>query len=67
MTDVERMLTEIRFYEQVLGDAKRTIYCEPHMAAAVRDAVEAHDAGHLFTVRSTPACPEDKHTTNLLI
>lgn len=60
MTDVERMLTEIRFYEQILGDAKRTIYCQPSVAAAVRDAVEAHGTGHLFTVRSTPACPEGK-------
>jgi hypothetical protein len=54
------MLTEIRFYEQILGDAKRTIYCQPSVTAAVRDAVEAHSAGHLFTVRSTPVCPEGK-------
>lgn len=60
MDNVERMLTEIRFYEQVIGDSKRVIYCEPHMATAVQDAVQAHYAGHLFTVRSSPACPEGK-------
>lgn len=60
MDDVERMLTEIRFYEQVIGDSKRVIYCEPHMAAAVQDAVQAHYAGPLFTVRSSPVCPEGK-------
>lgn len=60
MTDVERMLTEIRFYSQIIEDSKRVIYCEPHMAAAVQDAVQAHSASHLFTVRSSPVCPEGK-------
>lgn len=60
MSDVEQMLTDIRFYEQVIGDAKRTIYCEPSVAAAVRDAVEAHGAGRLFTVVASLACPEGK-------
>lgn len=60
MTDIERMLTEIRFYEQVIGDAQRTIYCEPSMLAAVQDAVEVRGVGHIYTVRASQACPEGK-------
>ena len=60
MTDIERMLTDIRFYSQVIGDSKRTILCQPSLVDAVREAVEAHDAGGIYTVRASPACPDGK-------
>ncbi|MFP8944679.1 hypothetical protein ACLIYM_25050 [Streptomyces fenghuangensis] len=55
--DVQRMLDDIRFHAQIIGDAKRTIYCEPAVEEAVRAAVEEMDAGHLLTVVASPACP----------
>lgn len=60
MSDVERMLTDIRFYDQILGDSKRTIYCQPSMADAVRGAVEARGVGHIYTVRVSQVCPDGK-------
>ncbi|MFE7727341.1 hypothetical protein ACFU5D_16300 [Streptomyces anthocyanicus] len=58
--DVEQMLIDIRFYEQLAGDAKRVIYCEPHMTDAVQGVVEAAGDASRFTVRSSPACPVGK-------
>lgn len=60
MTDVERMLTDIRFYEQIVGDAKRTIICQPSMLDAIREVVEARGVGHVYTVRASLACPDGK-------
>lgn len=60
MADVEQMLIDIRFYEQIVGDARRTIFCQPSVAAAVQEAVDAVSVGHLYTVRVSPACPEGK-------
>jgi hypothetical protein len=54
------MLTDIRFYEQVLLDSKRTIVCPPDLASDVRAVVEQYDAGHLFTVCASAACPEER-------
>lgn len=58
--DVAQMLIEIRFYEQLAGDAKRVIYCEPNLADMVREAVQAAGGAALFTVRPSPACPPGK-------
>ncbi|MGW7726172.1 hypothetical protein ACWGJ6_22920 [Streptomyces canus] len=58
--DARRMLTDICFYSQVIGDSKRTILCQPSLVDAVREAVEAHDAGGAYTVRASPACPDGK-------
>lgn len=60
MDRLEQMLTDIRFYEQVLLDARRTIVCPPDLAAAVQAVVEQHDAADLFTVISSPACPKSR-------
>lgn len=60
MDDLQRMLNDIRFYDQILGDAKRTICCPPEHATAVRDEVERRGAGHLFTVLVSPVCPPGK-------
>lgn len=60
MNDVERMLTDIRFYALAAAESKRTIICEPHMVDAIQAAIDGRDAGHLYTVRSSTACPEGK-------
>lgn len=60
MTDIERMLTDIRFYEQIVGDAKRTIICPPSMLDAIRGVIEAHGVGNVYTVLASPVCPDGK-------
>ncbi|MEW2570484.1 hypothetical protein [Streptomyces sp. NPDC047070] len=59
MTDLQRMLTDIGFYSQILGDAKRTILCPPSLADAVQALVYANDLAGTYSVRSSPFC-EDK-------
>lgn len=58
--DARRMLTDIHFYALVAAESKRTIICEPHMADAIQAAIDGRDAGHLYTVRPSLACPERK-------
>lgn len=53
-------LSEIRFLMQTTADAHRTLMCEPDRADAVRAAVDQLGAGHLFTVKASPCCPEGK-------
>lgn len=60
MDDVQRMLTDIRFYDQVHGDAKRTIICPPHLVSAVQAVVDQHHAEDLYTVRASRACALDR-------
>ena len=60
MDEVERMLIDIRFYEQIAGDAKRTILCQPAMVAAVEEVIAAKGAERLFKVLASPVCPEGK-------
>lgn len=51
---------EIRFYAQTLGDAERTILCEPDRVDDVRTAVEQMGVSHLLTVRASVSCPTGK-------
>lgn len=60
MQRLDQMLTDIRFYEQVLLDSRRTIVCPPDLAVAVQAVVEQCDAANLFTVCASPACPEGR-------
>ncbi|MWA08705.1 hypothetical protein [Streptomyces sp. BA2] len=60
MTDVEKLLTDIRFYDQVLGDARRTILCPPDLVDSVKAVVEARDVGGLYQVKASPCCPEGR-------
>ncbi|MEV0220929.1 hypothetical protein [Streptomyces sp. NPDC050704] len=56
MTNVEHMLTDIGFYSQVIGDSKRTIICPPSLLEPIRELVEAHELGGIYTVRASPVC-----------
>jgi hypothetical protein len=60
VTDIERMLTDIRFYALAAAESKRTIICEPHMVEAIRTAIDGLGVRHLYTIRSSPVCPEGK-------
>ncbi|BFP50090.1 hypothetical protein KCMC57_64580 (plasmid) [Kitasatospora sp. CMC57] len=47
-------MDEIRFWDQITQDAKRTIYCHPDDCAKIQQAVADQGIGHIFTVRSSP-------------
>ncbi|WP_369043452.1 hypothetical protein [Streptomyces sp. Midd1] len=48
------------FWAQIEGDAKRTVFCEPHLVSEVLAAVEQRGYGKLITVRAHQYCPEGK-------
>lgn len=60
MSDLSRLLDEIRFYEIARQESRRLILCEPHREHQVRAAVDQAGATDILTVRASPACPEGK-------
>ena len=53
-------LTEIRFWQQVIGDSKRTVLCPPEMESRCKGYVDARGLGGLITVVASRACPDDR-------
>ncbi|NUS82766.1 MAG: hypothetical protein HOY75_08430 [Streptomyces sp.] len=51
---------ELRFMAQTLGDAERTIICEPQQEAQLRFLVDQMGMATLWTVRASLACPTGK-------
>lgn len=49
-----------RFWEQIRGDAKRTVLCEPERLNEIQAAVEQRGYSDLVTVRASPLCPAGK-------
>lgn len=50
-------LTEVRFWAQVIGDAKRTVMCPPDLESRCKGYVAARGLEHLITVQANPYCP----------
>ena len=57
MSDV---LTEVRFWMQVLTDAKRTVICSPDLESRCKGYVDARGLGHLIKVKASPFMPDDR-------
>lgn len=57
MSELDRIRTDIAFLRQIEGDAKHTVYCEPHRVDELRAAVERQGWAHILTVVGSPACP----------
>lgn len=57
MSAYDDLANDIRFWDQIKGDAKRTVVCEPHRADEVRALIEECGYDHI-TVLASPACPE---------
>lgn len=55
--DLGRLLDNLRFTAQVLGDARRTLICEPDRVADFQAAIEEQELSGLLTVRGSQACP----------
>lgn len=58
------MLTEVRFWAQVIGDVKRTVVCSPEMESRCKGYVDARGLGGLITVKASSGVPD---TTLLVI
>lgn len=63
MSELERMLTAIRFYEIAREESRRVILCEPEFEHGLRALIDQLGAADVLTVRASPACPQG----NLLV
>jgi hypothetical protein len=52
------VLTEVRFWAQVLTDAKRTVLCPPEFESRCKGYVNTRGLGHLITVTASPFVPD---------
>jgi len=57
MSDV---LTEVRFWAQVIGDSRRTVICPPDLESRCKGYVDARGLGGLITVKASPYCPTNQ-------
>ncbi|MFE9850312.1 hypothetical protein ACFYPN_16080 [Streptomyces sp. NPDC005576] len=48
---------EVRFFAQIIGDARRTIICEPHLVDEIREVVDRAKMAGILTVKTSLACP----------
>ena len=53
-------LTEVRFWSQVMTDAKRTVFCSPDLESRCKGWVDARGLSGLITVKASPAVPEGR-------
>lgn len=54
------MLTEVRFWAQIIGDARRTVLVNPDLESRVKGWVDARGLGGVITVNASPAVPTDR-------
>ena len=51
-------LDDLRFWDRIRGDAKRTIFCPPAVAEQCRQVVENAGLADTLTVLASPIVPE---------
>lgn len=54
------MLTEIKFWSQVMTDAKRTIFCSPENESRCKGYIAARGLSGLLTVIVSPAVADNR-------
>jgi hypothetical protein len=54
------MLTDIRFWAQIMDDARRTVLCSPDLESRIKGIVDSYGAGGFITVLASPYVPDDK-------
>jgi hypothetical protein len=57
MSEAPDVYRELVFWEQIKGDAKRVILCEPDRVDEIRAAVEERRCEAILTVRGSEHCP----------
>jgi hypothetical protein len=61
MPDAENgLLTEIRLWAQVAGDARRTIVCSPDLESRIKGWLSARDLLGFHTVEVNPYMPDGR-------
>ncbi|UPZ27697.1 hypothetical protein MUK60_07595 [Streptomyces sp. LRE541] len=55
-----RVIDDERFWQQIEGDAKRTVLCEPHRLDEIQAAVQQRGLTDTITVHASRACPPGK-------
>ncbi len=58
MSDLGDIYTNLAFWAQIQGDAKRIVICEPRRVDELRAAIDERGYGNIVTVRASAACPE---------
>lgn len=58
MSAYDDLVNDLRFWDQIQGDAKRTALCEPHRAEEIQAAIDERGYSDTITVRASAACPE---------
>ena len=56
---MSEMLTEVRFWAQVIGDAKRTIICDPDLESRIKAWIDARGMGGILAVSPSPYVPRN--------
>ena len=59
-TPMGDVLTEVRFWAQVLTDAKRTVLCPPDLESRCKGYVDARGLSHLITVTASQFVPDGR-------
>jgi hypothetical protein len=54
------MLTEIRFWVQVIGDMHQTVMCSPETESRIKTWIDARGMGGIVTVIASPYVPDDR-------
>ncbi|MGW2938614.1 hypothetical protein ACWDA7_44185 [Streptomyces sp. NPDC001156] len=57
MSAYDDLANDLRFWDQIQGDAKRTVLCEPHRLDEIRAAVEELGLDAIITLRASQYCP----------
>jgi hypothetical protein len=52
-------LTEVRFWAQIIGDARRTIMCSPDNESRIKCWIDARGMSGVLTVEATPFVADD--------
>lgn len=60
MSDAKDVLTEVRFWSQVIGDAERTVICHSELESRCKGYVAARGLEGLITVLANRFCPENR-------
>lgn len=54
MTDPHEILSEIRFWQQVMTDTERTVVCSPANKDRIQGWIDQQSLDHLLTVQAIP-------------
>lgn len=54
------VLTEVRFWAQVMGDSKRTVMCSPDLESRCKGYVDTRGLGGVITIKASRLIPDNQ-------